>query len=436
MLEKKTAAVLSAPIDVLTWEHALARISRWAAQRESRYVCICNAHAVVTAGQDAAFGRVVKEADMATPDGAPVAWMLRKLGYADQQRINGPDLMWKYCEQAAKKGESIYLYGSRPETLEILQRRLAVAFPGLRIAGAHSPPFRPATAAEDEADVARINASGAGTVWVSLGCPKQEQWMAAHRGRVNAVMVGVGAAFDYHAGTVSRAPVWMQNAGLEWLHRLVSEPRRLWKRYLVTNTLFVLGATKQLVFGNARSDTFEHAMAAAPQVSVGLVVTRGRQEVLLGLRNNRSAQGSWFVPGGRIFKNEPIRTALARIAETELGLGAALAGGELVPQWLGAFEHFHADCFSDEAGISSHYVVLGHELNVAADFPLPKPDGQHVELRWWPIAEALASPQVHRITKDYFHQKSPGNELISSATPIGRSFTYGSVLDEQVAQAI
>ena len=132
MHEKKTATVLSVPIDVLTWEQALVRISSWAAQRESRYVCICNVHSVVTAGQDTAFGRVVKEADMATPDGAPVAWMLRKLGYANQQRINGPDLMWKYCEQAAQRGEAIYLYGGTPDTLKILQRRLAEVFPGLR----------------------------------------------------------------------------------------------------------------------------------------------------------------------------------------------------------------------------------------------------------------------------------------------------------------
>ncbi|MEQ6341621.1 MAG: WecB/TagA/CpsF family glycosyltransferase [Gammaproteobacteria bacterium] len=252
MNEKNTATVLSAPIDVLTWEHVLARISSWAARRESRYVCICNVHSVVTAGQDVAFSRVVREADMATPDGAPVAWMLRKLGYTDQQRINGPDLMWKYCEQAAQRGESIYLYGGMTETLEILQRRLAEVFPGLRIAGAYSPPFRVTTNEEDEADVVRINASGATTVWVSLGCPKQEKWMAAHRGRVNAVMIGVGAAFDYHAGTIKRAPKWMQNAGLEWLHRLCSEPRRLWRRYMVTNTLFVIGSAKQLIFGSAR----------------------------------------------------------------------------------------------------------------------------------------------------------------------------------------
>ncbi|MDO8314751.1 MAG: WecB/TagA/CpsF family glycosyltransferase [Rugosibacter sp.] len=241
------APVLGASIDVVGWDNALSRISTWAAARESRYVCICNVHSVVTAGQDVAFGRIVEAADMATPDGAPVAKMLRILGFSDQQRINGPDLMWKYCEQAALRGESIYLYGGLPTTLKLLQQRLKAAFPGLIIAGAYSPPFRSATAEEDEADVARINSSGAGTIWVSLGCPKQEQWMAAHRGRVKGVMIGVGAAFDYHAGTIKRASKWMQNAGLEWLHRLCSEPRRLWKRYLVTNTIFIARAMRQLL---------------------------------------------------------------------------------------------------------------------------------------------------------------------------------------------
>lgn len=249
---RKTGRVLGADIDVIDWEQATARIRAWVEARESRYICITNVHSVVTSGQDADFGRVVAEADMATPDGAPVAWMLRKLGFAGQQRINGPDLMWKYCEEASRRGESIFLYGGTDKTLAILQPRLLAAFPGLRIAGAISPPFRTLTAEEDAADVACINASGAGTVWVSLGCPKQEKWMAVHRGRVQAVMIGVGAAFDYHAGTIVRAPLWMQRYGLEWFHRLCSEPGRLWRRYLVTNTLFVFGAIRQLVFGRAR----------------------------------------------------------------------------------------------------------------------------------------------------------------------------------------
>lgn len=248
MQTRQTIAVQGAPIDAVTWPDVLARITAWADAHESRYVCICNAHSVVTTRQNPAFGQVVAQADMATPDGAPVAWMMRKLGAPTQARINGPDLMWRYFEQAAQRGEPVYLYGGTPSTLATLQRVLAQKLPALVLAGMHSPPFRALSTQEDAADVARINASGAGTVWVSLGCPKQELWMAAHRGRVNAVMIGVGAAFDYHAGTIQRAPLWMQHSGLEWLHRLLSEPRRLWRRYLVTNTLFILGAARQLLF--------------------------------------------------------------------------------------------------------------------------------------------------------------------------------------------
>jgi N-acetylglucosaminyldiphosphoundecaprenol N-acetyl-beta-D-mannosaminyltransferase len=153
--------------------------------------------------------------------------------------------MLDYCEHAAQTGEAIYLYGGQPDTLAALQARLRQRWPTLRIAGAHAPPFREATADEDAADTALINASGARTVWVGLGCPKQEAWMHAHRGRVHAVMLGVGAAFDFHAGVLPRAPHWMCEHGLEWLHRLATEPRRLGRRYLVTNSLFILGALRQ-----------------------------------------------------------------------------------------------------------------------------------------------------------------------------------------------
>ena len=238
--------VIGSPIDTVTWSQALERLSSWAAAGQSRYVCICNVHSVVTARQDEVFAKIIREADMATPDGAPVAWLMRRLGSLGQERINGPDLMWRYCAEAARRDESIYLYGGQQSTLDILQRTLLAHFPGLKIAGAYSPPFRALTPEEDTAVVEAIKASGAGTVWVSLGCPKQEKWMAEHRGRINAVMIGVGAAFDYHAGTIQRAPRWMQRNGLEWLHRLCSEPRRLWKRYLVTNTLFIYYAGRQL----------------------------------------------------------------------------------------------------------------------------------------------------------------------------------------------
>jgi N-acetylglucosaminyldiphosphoundecaprenol N-acetyl-beta-D-mannosaminyltransferase len=245
---RKTFRVLDSTIDNLSWEEAVSRIAGWGRAGQSRYVCICNVHSVVTATLHTEFAQCVEAADMATPDGAPVAWLIRKLGKVVQERINGPDLMWHYCDSATDQGGPIFLYGGSPETLMLLEKNLMNAFPDLRIAGSYSPPFRELTEQEDEEIVARINASGATTVWVSLGCPKQEMWMAAHRGRIHAVMVGVGAAFDYHAGTIRRAPVWMQDRGLEWLHRLLSEPGRLWRRYLVTNSLFIVLAARQAIF--------------------------------------------------------------------------------------------------------------------------------------------------------------------------------------------
>jgi N-acetylglucosaminyldiphosphoundecaprenol N-acetyl-beta-D-mannosaminyltransferase len=248
---RRTYPVLGTPIDVIDPAQAVQRIASWAAERQSRVVCLCNAHSLVTAQRDPAFGQVLAQADLAAPDGAPVAWILRRLGARGQRRVSGPDLMLDYCEHAAQTGEAIYLYGGQPDTLAALQTRLLQRWPTLRIAGAHAPPFREATAHEDAADTARINASGARTVWVGLGCPKQEAWMHAHRGRVQAVMLGVGAAFDFHAGVLHRAPRWMREHGLEWLHRLASEPRRLGRRYLVTNSLFIAGALRQWL-GRAR----------------------------------------------------------------------------------------------------------------------------------------------------------------------------------------
>lgn len=250
MTERIVTTVIGAPIDVLTWDQAVSRIMGWVAARRSKVVCICNAHSAVTTKTDPEFRDVLLQADMATADGAPIAFIMRRLGHPFQMRINGPDLMFKCCAEAAKSGDAIYLYGSTQETLKALKRNLVVRFPSLKIVGAYSPPFRELTAEEDKMVVNDINNSGAGIVWVGLGCPKQEKWMAAQRGRVNAVMIGIGAAFDYHAGTIKRAPHWMQRSGFEWLHRLVHEPRRLWRRYLVTNSLFIWYGAIQLMRPN------------------------------------------------------------------------------------------------------------------------------------------------------------------------------------------
>jgi N-acetylglucosaminyldiphosphoundecaprenol N-acetyl-beta-D-mannosaminyltransferase len=243
---RKYQSVLGARIDAISWDEAVERIYAWSERREYRYVCICNVHSVVTAAHDPQFRLVINEADLATPDGAPIAWSLRHFGFREQQRINGPDLMWRYLRKAEQNGQSVYFYGSTEHVLRKLRESMAIHFPHLQIAGTYAPPFYAPTIQEDQDEVDAINHSGAHIVFVGLGCPKQEKWMAEHCGRINAVLVGVGAAFDYHSGMIKRAPSWFQDHGLEWLHRLYSEPRRLFKRYLVTNSLFIYGITRQL----------------------------------------------------------------------------------------------------------------------------------------------------------------------------------------------
>lgn len=235
---RRQQQVLGVAIDVLDWQQIIERIDLWTQHRESRYVCLCNVHSVVTARRSAAFLRAINDADAVAPDGMPVVWRLRKQGFANQERISGPDLMWKYAEHAAQTGVPIYLYGGTAHALTQLQLRLRATFPKIQLVGSYSPPFRELTADEQQAINQEIIVSGARVVFVALGCPKQELWMARQRGKLPLVMIGVGAAFEFHAGLISRAPRWMRDHGLEWLHRLASEPRRLWRRYLVTNALF------------------------------------------------------------------------------------------------------------------------------------------------------------------------------------------------------
>lgn len=263
---RTTVGVLGSAIDALSWQDALDRIAVWAERYESRYVCACNTHSLVTASQDPGFREVINAADMAVPDGMPIAWSLSHLGFPAQERISGPDLMLRLCEHAAALGLPVFLFGSSPSTLQLLTGNLLATLPDLHIAGTHSPPFRQPSPAEDEEVIELINASGAAIVFIGLGCPKQERWMAQHRGRIHAVMVGVGAAFDFHAGVVQRAPRWMQQRGLEWLYRLLKEPRRLWRRYLTTNTLFVLRIARQFLTEHVRVMRRPPARQRLPEV--------------------------------------------------------------------------------------------------------------------------------------------------------------------------
>ncbi len=231
--------VLSVGVTTLSFKEHVTLLTEWARRREgSRVVCAANGHMLVEARRDSTFATILREADAVTPDGVPLLWLVRRRGAPGQDRVAGMDLLPALCAAAERAHIPIYFIGSTLDVLQAIERRLQREYPQLCIAGMESPPFRESTPDEDEATVARIENSQAGFVFVSLGCPKQERWMHAHRGRVRAVMVGLGAAFAVYAGLEPRAPQFMRQLGLEWLFRLIREPRRLWKRYAVTNTLF------------------------------------------------------------------------------------------------------------------------------------------------------------------------------------------------------
>lgn len=238
-------ALMGVEVDCTSYEKATAEINNWAEKGESRYVCAANVHMVMEALDSARYREVVNSADLVTPDGMPLVWMLRWMGASKQQRVYGPTLMLWVAEAAAKR-IPVGFYGSTPEVLQRLNNALARRFDGLKVAYRFSPPFRPLAAAEDNQIVDAINQSGTRILFVGLGCPKQEEWMAEHRDRIRAVMLGVGAAFDFHAGTIRQAPAWVQDMGLEWLFRLTMEPRRLWRRYLKHNPRFACQALLQL----------------------------------------------------------------------------------------------------------------------------------------------------------------------------------------------
>lgn len=239
--------VLGVRVSPAQYDEVVLQILEWSKANQSRYVCAANVHSLMEAHDAADFREVLNAADLVVPDGMPLVWILRMHGQPHQQRVYGPALMQQTLRAAAGDRIPVGLYGSAPAVLDLLTERMVDQQPGVDVVFRESPPFRELSPEEDEEVCRRIDRSGTRILFVGLGCPKQERWMHAHRGRIAAVMLGVGAAFDFLAGTKRQAPRWMQLTGLEWLFRLLEEPRRLWKRYLYQNPRFVALAVGELL---------------------------------------------------------------------------------------------------------------------------------------------------------------------------------------------
>jgi N-acetylglucosaminyldiphosphoundecaprenol N-acetyl-beta-D-mannosaminyltransferase len=248
----RSRRILGMRVDATSYDAAAEQVITWAKAGESRYVCVSTVHMVMEGHDRAEFQRIVNAADLVTPDGMPLVWGLKLLGIPSATRVYGPDLTPVVCEHAAREGVPVGFYGGTPEVLDRMIANLTARYPGLQVVYRHSPPFRPLTAEEEAREIEEIRASGARILFVGLGCPKQEQWMAARRGRIDAVMLGVGAAFDFLAGAKRQAPDLIQSLGLEWLFRLATEPRRLWRRYLYNNPRFVVLFAAQVLKGRTQ----------------------------------------------------------------------------------------------------------------------------------------------------------------------------------------
>jgi N-acetylglucosaminyldiphosphoundecaprenol N-acetyl-beta-D-mannosaminyltransferase len=233
--------ILGVGISTLDLSDTVSLIHRWVEHGEKHYVCLTNVHSIIEAQHDPTLRDVYNRAGLATPDGIPLVWLSQLQGFARCERVYGPDLMLKVCEPTADKRFRHFFYGGGPGTAERLREKLTQRFPSLQVVGTHSPPARGFGEIEDPRIIEGINAAAPQIVWVGLGAPKQERWMADHQQKLNAnVLIGVGAAFDFFSGGKRQAPLWMRKSGLEWLFRLLAEPRRLGPRYLRTNPEFVL----------------------------------------------------------------------------------------------------------------------------------------------------------------------------------------------------
>lgn len=243
----KFCRVLGLKTAVSHMDEAVALVCDRLEELKGQYITFANTHSVVMAAESRRFLKVQEAAAMVFADGWPVAKYQKRKGFTEAKRVAGPDFMAEIFKRSVKKGYSHYFYGSSKETLVALQANLEERYPGIKIAGMYSPPYGKRAGEEWQEDLERINASGADFIWVGLGAPKQELFMYRQKGKACGLMLGVGAGFDFHARTLKRAPLWMQRCGLEWLHRLIQEPGRLLKRYLVTNIKFISLCTKEFM---------------------------------------------------------------------------------------------------------------------------------------------------------------------------------------------
>lgn len=249
ILGGKSFEVLGVRVDEAQIDDAIARSEAWISERKHcRYIAVTGMHGVMEAQHDPAFKNILNAADLVVPDGMPLVWIGRLRGCSLARRVYGPEFMWRFCKQAASKGCRHFFYGGALGVPDRLAKLLRHEFRGLQVAGVYSPPFRPLTPTEDEEIVAMINGARADVLWVGLSTPKQEWWMHRHRELLNVpVLVGVGAAFDIHSGVRRQAPAWVREHGMEWLFRLLQEPRRLWRRYLVNGPQFVFFLVLELL---------------------------------------------------------------------------------------------------------------------------------------------------------------------------------------------
>jgi N-acetylglucosaminyldiphosphoundecaprenol N-acetyl-beta-D-mannosaminyltransferase len=240
--------ILGTRIDPTSYPSATQQVLAWAQKKESRYVCVANVKTIIDAFDSPEYRRIVNRADLVTPDGVPLVWTMRQRGARGQTRVYGLTLTLEVAKAASQESIPVGLLGGTPEVLDHLALKLTERFPDIKINYRYSPPFRTLSPEEDGKVVQNINASGARILFIGLGSPKQDRWMADHSGRIQAVMLGVGAAFDFIAGAKRQAPRWMQNSGLEWLYRLSQEPRRLWWRYFHHNPRFIVLVILETLF--------------------------------------------------------------------------------------------------------------------------------------------------------------------------------------------